>query len=268
VLTAATYEWALEQFLAACLPIEDSIVSVILFGSMARAEIRPGKSDILDVIVVLRQNFFDDRVQFLGIYRVIIQACRDLKALGLPFHPVQIYSEREFYQRFWAPLAPMLLSDRYSKIVLGLDIRSLNGSSDVDGLLARLSFFGCRRLMQRASHLTQVGLEESGSRSLRNAIEWFLKDIFTQACLTCGRSSFHPDSPTVIHHLFPKLDLSALEPLRALGHIENVGLSDATVAVEKALAITEELNRTLVEYLQEAGVWETIASEWSCQTPS
>lgn len=261
MITFEHYQEALDQFKRGCDSLGERVISVILFGSMARGEISPGESDILDAIVILHDGVFADKAEFCLTLGGLVQACKDLESSGIPFHPFIYYSQSEFRQRFLS-----YFSLRHGKVLLGRDIREPSRTGDRDGSLNQLIFFGYRRLAQRAIQLGDLHMTDQ--TAARSTVEWFLKSMFTAAAFACGRETFYPESVQVVRNLLPKLNLENLDAVIAFKGAEAPTAAEAREAVLQAVAIAEDLNYLLEKRLRSSDQWKHISSLWeyACTT--
>ncbi|HEX3682623.1 MAG TPA: nucleotidyltransferase domain-containing protein [Bryobacteraceae bacterium] len=255
MITLQHYREALEQFKRTCETLGDRVVSVILFGSLARGEVSPGESDILDAIVVLPDRVFAGKAEFCQTLGVLVEACKDLASSGLPFHPFLYYSQSEFSHRFLS-----YFSLTHSKVLLGSDVRESTGEADRDGSLNQLAFFGCRRLMQRAARLADLHMTDQ--TAAQNTVEWFLKTMFTAAAFACGQETFYPESVQLVRRLLPELNLENLDSVVAFKRSQAPTPAAAREALRHALDITENLNDLLEKHLRSNDRWGPISSRW------
>jgi hypothetical protein len=255
MITLEHYQEALDRFKRRCETLGERVVAVILFGSMARGEISPGESDILDAIVILHDRVFADKAEFCQTFGVLVEACKDLESSGLPFHPFLYYSQNEFSHSFLS-----YFSLTHSKVLLGSDVRESTGGSDRHGSLNQLAFFGCRRLMQRAARLTD--LHTTDQTAAQSTVEWFLKAMFTAAAFACGQETFYPESVQLVRNLLPELNLENLDSVIAFKRSQAPTPTAAREALRHALDITEDLNDLLEKHLRSNNRWGRIASLW------
>jgi predicted nucleotidyltransferase len=257
------YVDAVEQFAKTCATLGDRLVMAFVFGSIARGEVQPGKSDILDAIVILEDSVFVEKDKFCETLATLVRACEELNQSGLPFHPFMYYSYTEFRHNFYNFFSPMLTSDRYSRVLLGHDIRVEHGSSDRDNLLTSISFFSCRRHMQRLSQLADLSSIDNLTAQL--AIDWFLKHMFTAAANLCGQKVFYPDSIRAVQNLFPELNLDHLESLISFTKSESFSTPVGSQLIQYALTIIEELNNLLISYLHSTDQWFKFQVLWEAE---
>jgi predicted nucleotidyltransferase len=255
MITFEHYQEALDQFKRRCETLGQRVVSIILFGSMARGEISPGESDILDAIVILHDGVFADKAEFCQTLEILVQACKDLESSGLPFHPFVYYSQSQFTERFLT-----YFSLKHSKVLLGSDVRDQSHTSDRDRSLNQLTFFGYRRLVQRAIQLADLHMTDQ--TAARSTVEWFLKSMFTAAAFACGQETFYPESVQVVRNLLPKLNLGNLDSVIAFNRADTVTPATARAAVLQAVEIAEDLNYLLEKHLRSSDQWKRISSLW------
>lgn len=146
VSSSEDYQRVLDRFLTDIeAEIGNDIVSVLLYGSMACGDLKPGKSDI-DLWLFLRQEPFEDKTLFFRMLEHLIELGRQLSHSGVPFnHPFHYYSEDEIG---YVPSyhLPDLQSESSAKVVLGQDIRPQLRSSISSHYTAKAGFFTHRTM--------------------------------------------------------------------------------------------------------------------------
>ncbi len=121
------YRRAVEGFKADMSQAGEAVVSILLYGSVARGDISPGRSDLLDAYVFLDEQVFEDKEQFIATMEVMAGACEKMGCSGIPFHPFHYFGLDEIgctpalYLPSWS-------SDAFSMVVAGEDVRSEIGS--------------------------------------------------------------------------------------------------------------------------------------------
>jgi hypothetical protein len=121
--------------------IQNEIVSIVLYGSMARDSLRPQRSDILDAYVVVDDGYCESETCFIRVLSAIVRSCRVMAEGKVPFHPFKLVSWTEWGYRHPANYLAEWSSNALSRIVIGRDIRSQAGSSAVGVLFSRLALF-------------------------------------------------------------------------------------------------------------------------------
>ena len=179
----ADYEQALDNFVQTIGGLRENGRSVLLYGSMARGEVIPGHSD-LDFWVILAKDVFRDRTRFQQAFAVMLGACQELAASGLPvIHAFCYYSEDEID---WLPaaLVPNLRSPRSSRIVSGEDVRAQMGSTAASRHLYRTSYFFEMRhhiFLPLAPYLKKEALAEKEARHILGSLK-YIKYLPEAAC--------------------------------------------------------------------------------------
>ena len=121
-LTLADYEQAIDGFAAQLAELGDDVLSVFLFGSMARGEAVAGYSD-LDFWIFLETAVFHDETRFKTALKTIIDAHHQLAGRGIPVSNAGCYASQANIERLPAMLLPNLQSETASRVVLGQNIR-------------------------------------------------------------------------------------------------------------------------------------------------
>ena len=94
-VTAADYHTLMDGFVRDLASLGQDLVSVYVYGSVARGNVRPGTSDVGDAYVFLRQRVLEDREAFLSAMRTMTEACRAMARSGLPAHAHHYYGDQE-----------------------------------------------------------------------------------------------------------------------------------------------------------------------------
>ncbi len=142
-VTIADYDVALERFLETLGRIGAGLQSVVLHGSMACGTVKPGWSDVMDAHVVLGDEVFEDRETYLAALAVMLDACQELEASGLPFHPFGYLSRDELSALHLSPFYTFPF-EPYSRTAFGEDLLSEIRQGPASRELARTYFFEAR----------------------------------------------------------------------------------------------------------------------------
>ena len=121
-LTLVDYEQAIDGFAARLAELGDDVLSVFLFGSMARGEAVAGYSD-LDFWIFLDTAVFHDETRFKTALQTIIDAHHQLDGRGIPVSNAGCYASQANITRLPAMLLPNLQSETASRVILGQNIR-------------------------------------------------------------------------------------------------------------------------------------------------
>ena len=97
-LTLADYEQAIDGFAARLAELGDDVLSVFLFGSMARGEAVAGYSD-LDFWIFLATAVFHDETRFKTALHTIIDAHHQMGQRGIPVSNAGCYASQANLER-------------------------------------------------------------------------------------------------------------------------------------------------------------------------
>lgn len=171
-VTAKDYQEVTRRFIEDMKALGEDVVSVVLYGSIARGDIRPGKSDLMDAYVFLRKEVFEDRTRFLDVLQHLVQTCNWLSQTQLPFvHPFHYYSEDEM-RNLPAGFVGTVRSEQSSKILLGEDIRPRLGSSKGyrSAMNTGLFFFLSKGCLGLTKYLREKALTGEDCRRIINGL--------------------------------------------------------------------------------------------------
>jgi hypothetical protein len=242
-ITSEDYERAIEIFVTDMRRLGDDLTSVVLFGSVARGEVVPGKSDLIDSVVFLRENIFEDREGFVAALSVMVEACERLSKIGIPFHPFMYYSLDEtdrtpaVYLSGWG--------EDFTRVIFGEDLRPRLSSSDMSRTLARESFFEMRRYCHSfAAYLNKRVLTKQEHKTILLGLIIIKKYIPQTAALALDIWNEPSIVAQDIKQLLPQIDISVLQTindLRALP-VEDIASDSLLEVLREALLFVERLH--------------------------
>lgn len=246
--TTAVYEQALDNFVQTIGRLHENGRCVLLYGSMARGEVIPGHSD-LDFWVILAGDVFREKTRFQQAFDVMVSACRELAASGLPvIHAFCYYGEDEIA---WLPaaLVPNLQSPRSSRIVFGDDVRAHMGSTAASHHLYRTSyFFEMRRhlFLPLTPYLRKGVLTEREVRHILGSLK-YVKYLPEAACAALD---LWPGEIDAIPRLAQELDVDVgvVARVEALRTRENplADIEAVQATLRQALRFVEQVHDALV----------------------
>jgi len=211
------YWRAVDSFVTTMGRLGDDLRGILLWGSLARGEVIPGKSDLLDALVVVRR-LLEDPAHFDRIVEQILAACAPLAESGLPFaHPPNLYQEEELGD-FDVTFGPTLVSPDSSRLLVGEDLRPLVHSNDDGQVMARCAFFSLkRRFMDRLSvFLPPLRLSEQHQSLLFDRLVDLRKSFPTRVCAALGRPASQMHALATLRQALPDLDFSLFDEVAAI----------------------------------------------------
>jgi len=170
--SVSTYWSCLSTVLGILQRLGPDLVSVLLYGSMARNEIRPGESDVLDVFVVLADTALSDQERFKAALLCMTEASVFLSTTGFPFHPFHYHSLSELRDGFSAAYDPLWHSDRTSQVVWGYDLRRFMKTTQTSRSFAGRLVWNLVLMMRRLS-----GCDDRTNRATPTGINDAVKSI-------------------------------------------------------------------------------------------
>jgi predicted nucleotidyltransferase len=211
--TKEDYQRVADDFVQDMSKLGDDAVSVILYGSLVRGDVRPGQSDIMDAFLFLRHEVFQDKARYLRVLDVMIEASERLSRNGIPFHPF-------FY---WDDVSPMpaifyltFVSDKSSKPVLGADLRPGLRCSPASVAFARTVFFEFRRQgHQGVFYLSKEKWDDKDVAGVLNILNSARKYLAMMACWALDLWVALPDTAAALQKALPHVDISVLGRIEA-----------------------------------------------------
>ena len=248
-LTIAQYEQTLKTYTAFMAQHEDTLRSVMLYGSMARGEVVPGHSD-LDFWVFAKAANFADEATFSKLLTTLTEAAQILADSGLPvIHAFCYYADDELD---WMPraLVPNLGNPASARTIVGDDIVGDLTSTPASRDAYRYSYFGeMRRQMFQplAAFLGRTEFHEKEAKAIFAALK-YVKYIPEAACAALDRWPGEQASLAILRQEMPEIDFSVADELldhRLSGELLNNGPLLGSF-LERALEMVEAVHWQLV----------------------
>lgn len=243
--TLMDYDIVLDELLNDIGRIKDSVSSAVLFGSMARGDVLPGHSDMMDVYVFLKKDVFHDKNRFLNTLEVLAQACEKIadKSPG-PFHPFFYWSETDP-----VPATFNLDITVHSKIIFGDDIRSQIKTNRSSLSVAQTAFFEMRRMGDPLMvYLRSDDLSDQDCQIIFNLLMAIKRDLPMLALMVFDIWVVQKQSIQVLKDAMPDIDLEVLDRIVMLQHNEEARLNRPLLlnTFRDAMIFVEKLNDRLV----------------------
>jgi predicted nucleotidyltransferase len=253
--TVQDYHSVLELVVEDVNIIRDEVTSLILFGSVARGDLLPGQSDMMDAFVFLRHGVFEDKARFLKALDVLSTAFERIAdgAPG-PFHPFFYWSERDP-----VPATFNCEMTTLSKVLLGEDIRDRIKSTASSRLTARSAFFEMRRLGSPLMvYLHKKELTPDDCDTIFKLLVTVKRDIPMSACMTLNMWVGQPEAVRELEKALPGLDTEVVERIAELQR-QAEPLADPEQLrslLKQGMTFVENLNDRLIDKLKaEAEPW-------------
>jgi predicted nucleotidyltransferase len=243
--TARDYDLVLDGLLEDVERMADAVSSVVLFGSMARGDVLPGHSDMMDVYIFLKPELFNDKERFLSALEVMAEACEKIadRSPG-PFHPFFYWNELD-------PVPATFNLDLavHSKVVFGKDIRSKIKTNAASRKVAQTAFFEMRRLGSPLMvYLQKNDLTEQERQAIFNLLMAIKRDLPMLALMVIDIWVVQKESIEALKNAFPDINTDVLNRIVKLQHDE-ASRQDPEVlrqTFREAMVFVEELNDRLV----------------------
>jgi predicted nucleotidyltransferase len=252
-ITLETYDNALQGFLNDVGMMKDDVDSVLLFGSMARGDVKPGRSDVMDAFIFLKPEVFRDRERYLRDLKIMVGCCERLSLSGLVYHP---FLYRDNSDQMSALFLPVFLSERASRLVFGKEMRSTIDGSPASRFYARRVFFATRRAaLQMSSLLRKPRLSKSQCKLLVDELQNARKYVPLRACMAMDIWTGEPDLIPELRKALPGLNTTVLDNVKLLRD-EPERFADPEALrqlLRDMLYFLEELHKQLLNKLREAG---------------
>jgi hypothetical protein len=218
------------------------LISIILYGSVARGTIRPGVSDLIDAYVVFDESIFAGAERYERALLVLVDSCRWLARCNIPFHPAHYYTDKELETVQPAVFLPTLKQSGFSTIIFGPDIRPGIDSSFNSRQCAKAEFYSFYRYLVSLGHLAMSHHWSERERMLVvAAVTKSYKKLPLLACLAMDTWVEQSEGRRELERKYPDLDLSILDESHRLDieHLEDNILRPLFCRI---LDFVEELN--------------------------
>jgi predicted nucleotidyltransferase len=251
-ITLADYERALEGFIADVQAMDDNAESLMLFGSMARGEVNPGQSDIMDAYIVLRPEVFEEKERFVASLESMLKSCDRLGSTGIPFHPFAYISSDEV-EYLPARAFSLFPFKPLTKIVWGTDVLSRITDTETNHLLNRTRFFEARIIVhfQLARYLYKQSFTKQEWQEMIPVLLAAKKNSYMAYMALTNRTPDKLSPIEELEELLPGLNTSVIKRVNALK--ENLGsMPDAEEIrslVKDAMLFIEELHSRILARL-------------------
>jgi len=247
-VTVRDYDDVLDGLLADVARMEDAVSCAVLFGSMARGDVLPGHSDMMDVFLFLKQGLFNDKARFLEVLEVMAQACEKIadKAPG-PFHPFFYWSETDP-----VPATFDLDITVHSKVVFGDDIRSRINTTAPSRFVAQTSFFEMRRLGSPLMvYLHKKDLTEQDCEAIFNLLMTIKRDLPMLALMVLDIWVVQKESIPVLKETFTEVDFDVLDKIVQIQQDQAARTNPLVLqaTLRDAMIFVESLNDRLVAHV-------------------
>lgn len=245
MITNDDYTRALETFVSVAGQLGDKLRSILLYGSMVKGTVRPGASDMLDAAVILRESVLTTEAEYYEVLDVLTEACARIRMPGVPFHPVHYFVLDDAGWSAATHFLPAWKSERYSRIVAGVDLRACLRTADVECEFMRGWYVQLSWALQQAALAVKLGPRTAGqpAPSLRE-LRHRLRETSAFACFACGMLVDRDDAPAALVRLLPEAQLELLPQLCDRSAVDGDD-EDHTVLVDQILTVNEELHRAV-----------------------
>ena len=258
--SAEQYYNCLNRFAVTCSSMGNSIVSVIVCGSLAIGDLRPCANDTPGVVVVLHDDVLQNRDKHEHVMAVLQNALQEISSSGLSFQSFHYLTISEIRQGYWYVYLPILMSARYCRVVYGDDVRSQAPSVEVSGPFLRAAFFGARWTLFRGFESSNLNRSPA---ALLDRVRWFVRTVPKIACLMFGVCTDYPEVFETLCSLFPNLDVDRFRALDVFFQqpVSRAAEFDTVWIVQELTALYEELRCAVTMRLTREGRGPTFVGE-------
>ena len=252
-ITLEDYDNALQGFLEDVETMKDDVDSVLLFGSMARGDVKPGRSDMMDAFIFFKPGVFRDRQRYLRNLEVMVGSCERLSLSGVYFHPFLYCDNSDLIS---ALFLPPLLSERASRLVFGKEMRHTIDGSPASRAYAGRVFFSTRRAAHKMTYLLRKPqLTEAECEAIFEELQDAKKYLPLMACMAMDIWPGEPDLIPELKKALPMVNTTVLENVKLLRDQPEMFTDPESLRqlLRDMLTFLEELHDELLSKIKESG---------------
>lgn len=246
-LTQQDYDALLNTFVKGIERLNDDVAGVMIFGSMARDEVKPGISDAMDAFVSLEAKVFEERERYLQVLDRLADLSGTLAQYGIEYHPFFWWNNSDSFPALF--LTPCR-SDKWSKSLYGADIRKTVRANETSRAGAAKAFYELRRRALEAHYyLVKPELTQAERHRLAHTLSDARKYL---PFVACAAIDIWDDEAVLVGKLqeaFPRVDFGVLQRIAQLR--DNPSLIEQQQVVckllEDLLALIEHIHNAMHE---------------------
>jgi hypothetical protein len=213
-ITLEDYDALLDCFVKGMEGLGDHVAGVMLFGSMARGDVKPGLSDAMDAFVNLHAEVFQDRERYVDVIGRLATLSAKLGQYGIHYHPFFCWNSSDPFPALFLTTS---LSDTSSKIPYGADIRRSICANETSRAYAAKGFYELRRRALEANYyLVKPELTPGECQRLAGTLLEAKKYLPIAACAAMDIWAGEAELVEELQVAFPELDLSVLRQISQL----------------------------------------------------
>lgn len=237
-----------------CRSLEASVVSMLLYGSLARGQSRSPQSDVIDGLLVLETLVLNDEKAFYHTLDVMVETCERISAVGLPFHPFH-YAFVDELPHAWPSQFSLTWEDEtLSRVLWGADVRP-NLKCAEEGLPTPKELaIAYRLVVQRFCRFLQSpdGSERESHRAFA-AIQQFMRFAPVYACLACGYEIDESRAIGTIENHFSDVDVGLVASLEEVVNRGPVPTDSAEFRMNltSVLALSEMMHDAILRRIRQ-----------------
>jgi predicted nucleotidyltransferase len=251
-VTVEDYDRALEGFIDDVRTMEDNAESLLLFGSMARGEVNPGQSDMMDAYIVLRPEVFEDKARFLASLEIMLKSCDRLGSTGIPFHPFA-YINSDEVEYLPARAFSLFPFEPLTKAVWGTNLLPRIKDTPTNHVLNRTRFFEARTIVhfQLAPYLYKEVLTKQECQEIIPVLLAVRKNTYMAYMALTNRSPNKLSPVEELEEMLPGLDTSVLKRIVVLKeHLSSMpDVEEVRLLVRDAIIFIEDLHSHILARL-------------------
>jgi len=260
-VTKEDYDRLLEDFRERMNALGDDFASALLYGSVARGDMVPGRSDVLDAYVALDESVFEGKEHFLKVLHKLVKAGEAILDSSIPRKHMFHYYGIDELDMLPAMFVPVLREA--GEVLCGEDVWTQVEPNEASRRAWRGAFFGLRQkfpsvvglqeFLGACRYLKKAELSsEEATNILMGWADSLLKWLLVAACNAVDVWVGEKEAAERIQDVFPNLGyISAVEKAKAIRESPEQYANDTDFAKEficDCLYFIEELNDRIVEH--------------------
>jgi hypothetical protein len=228
-----------------------AVRTCLLHGSVARGRIKPGRSDLIDALVVVDDSFHISFEIFSSTLKEMAQSCRSLQNLACPTHPFQFYTRHEIETSYPGSLLAIWGQRDGTLLISGEDVRECFSTTEMSRRYSPSFALSFARSVQRLlAFLAEKDPNKCNRENILKALTRYRKTVPLLVCMSFGLWLEHSEAEVRFGSLVPGIDLTPFEDLRRLDNItHDLSLNQVHDLVERFVRCCLDLSEVAMAEL-------------------
>jgi hypothetical protein len=248
--TKEQYDKAIDTFVAGMQELGEDLKGILLYGSVVGDRLVPGRSDLLDAYVFFSQRTLESPTGYRRVVKKLVEQCATMSQAGLPYkHPPHYHGDEE---TMYLPreFLPEMLSDDWSRVLCGENLRSTFPEESEGMLTAVIEEVRQYGYLHLTNYLAKDDLDlEDRVKAVRSLDVWVRKFVLIWAAASVGTPTPAPMALEKLRRLFPDIDFTVADAIAELKKRKNdpPESDELKTLLLKSMTMCEKLYEHIVE---------------------